>query len=143
MRIRKAKKEDFSEIFSLLLQLSPKNKKGKTRLRKSYEESLRLRDSYDIVAVEDKETAGYASGGLCYALWARGYVFWIHELVIAKKHRRKGIARELVLALEKIARKRKARQMFLATQKERKMALRLYSSLGYRKSKNIYLRKKL
>jgi len=141
MIIRKAKKEDFNGIFDLLLQLSIKNKKAKAKIKKSYEQSLKLRDSFDIVAIENKEIVGYASGGLCYALWARGYVFWIHELVTTKKYRRKGIAKRLIMELERIAKKRKAKQMFLATQKERKPAISLYSRMNYVPSKNYYLRK--
>ena len=57
---------------------------------------------------------------------------YIYDLAVAEKHRRKGIARNLISALRDIAKQRKAYVIYVQADTQDLPAIRLYESLGAR-----------
>ena len=59
---------------------------------------------------------------------------YIYDLAIAEEHRRKGLATNLIKALQRIAKKRNAYVIFVQADPEDEPAIRLYESFGKRES---------
>ena len=57
---------------------------------------------------------------------------YIYDLAVAENHRRKGIARNLINELRRIARQRKAYVIYVQADTQDMPAIRLYESLGAR-----------
>jgi aminoglycoside 3-N-acetyltransferase I len=59
---------------------------------------------------------------------------YIYDLAVSQRHRREGIATDLINELKRIARERKAYVIFVQADLDDKPAIRLYESLGTRES---------
>lgn len=134
--IRKATSRDLKEIATLFRKIfseAPYNEKWSN---KSSNKKIReYRMSGDIlVAIDNKNIVGF----IVYTeiLWDTFYLFFINELAVKKSHRNKGIATQLLQAVENEAKKRGIPKIELIVNKTA-IALHLYKKLGYRESKHI------
>ena len=90
------------------------------------------------VAVTDGEVVGYVAASLHPTLYANGPAGWIEELMVHPAHRRGGVGRLLVSAVERWAQARGAVMVSLATRR----AAEFWSAAGYEASAT-YFRKVL
>ena len=90
------------------------------------------------VAMTGGEVVGYVAASLHPTLYANGPVGWIEELMVHPAHRRRGVGRLLVSAVERWAHGRGAVMVSLATRR----ADEFWSAVGYEASAT-YLRKVL
>jgi ribosomal protein S18 acetylase RimI-like enzyme len=83
-----------------------------------------------LVAFEEGEPAGFV---LAYELLRRHgdpTSLFVYEVDVAEAFRRRGIARELLRALAKIAAERGIRRGFVLTERSNEPAMRLYEAAG-------------
>lgn len=96
----------------------------------------RLLSQQHFIAMAALDENGKVVGGLAaYELQkfeqARSEIY-IYDLAVAEAHRRRGIARDLILQLKSIARERGAYVIFVQADPGDDPAIRLYESLGTR-----------
>ena len=68
---------------------------------------------------------------------------WLNELHVETGHRRKGIAKELIIFIEGWAKKNKIKYIAFTTGLKNKAAIKLYESSGYELSKVVWVDKKI
>lgn len=84
-------------------------------------------------AYHNGELAGTAMGIVCMDLTGDCRPFMVVEnVVVSANHRKLGIGRQLMLAMEEQAKERNCSYAILVSGKQRIEAHRLYESLGYR-----------
>lgn len=95
---------------------------------------IRQNEHYLVMgAFHGGELAGTAMGIVCLDLAGACRPFMVVEnVVVSSRHRKLGIGRRLMLALEEQARERNCYYIILVSGKQRLEAHRLYESLGYR-----------
>ena len=81
------------------------------------------------VAIEDGVVVGMASG-VHYLHPDKPNQFWINEVGVAGRARRRGFAKRLLEALFARARELGCREAWVATEKDNEVARRLYRSVG-------------
>ena len=106
--------------------------------------TLKQRDTHIFLsAVENDELIGTVMGIVCEELYGACRPFLLIEnLIVDKKHRRKGVARLLLAELENRARERGCWQMILVTEADRKDACAFYKVNGFQLN-NAGFKKKL
>lgn len=104
---------------------------------------MERQDQYLVLgAFCDGRLAGTAMGIFCLDLAGACRPFMVVENVaVSSGHRRKGIGRQLMLALEEAARQRGCYYMILVSGKQRMEAHRMYESLGYKNEGAVGFRK--
>lgn len=86
---------------------------------------------------EQQQIVGMATLS-CYRVLS-GYKGWIEDVVVDQAHRGRGIGRELMRAIMDQARLLKLQQLFLYTEEEKEVAIRMYEGLGFaRKNSRLY-----
>ncbi len=105
---------------------------------------LQKRNSHLFLsAVEGNELIGTIMGIVCEELYGECRPFLLIEnLIVDKKHRRKGAARKLLAELENRARQRDCWQMILVTEADRDDACAFYKANGFQLN-NAGFKKKL
>lgn len=105
---------------------------------------LQKRNSHLFLsAVEGNEIIGTVMGIVCEELYGECRPFLLIEnLIVDKKHRRKGTARRLLEELEIRARQRNCWQMILVTESDREDACAFYKANGFQLN-NAGFKKKL
>lgn len=105
--------------------------------RKSLEEELSNPHACFLAAAEDGEVLGY--GGMHFA-WGE---FYLDNLAVFPRHRRKGAARAILLALRDFALAQGGKFLTLEVRPSNAAAIALYTGLGFRETgrrKNFYTR---
>ncbi len=134
MRIRKFRPKDYKELVEVLKSGGLFHKDID-----SYEVRMRVhKNSPDLflVAEEDKKIVGTVLGQ------GEGRVGIIWGLAVLPKYRGKGIGKRLIIELEKKFKKRKCLGTSLLVQPKRKIAIKMYKSLGYELIKGLYVMRK-
>jgi aminoglycoside 6'-N-acetyltransferase I len=81
------------------------------------------------VAIDDGVVIGFASG-VHYVHPDKEPEMWINEVGVAPTHRRRGVAREVLVALLQVARSRNCSNAWVLTDESNEAAVALYTSLG-------------
>ena len=148
IKIRKAKKTDFKRIIRLIKELAefekldPPDRKAEDRL---------LKDAFGknpafkvIVALHDKEIAGYAFYFFSYSSFLARKTLYLEDIFITESKRRLGIGKLFFKELIKIAKKEKCGRMEWCVLDWNKNAIDFYNKLGAKPLDNwIYYRLKL
>lgn len=110
-----------------------------------YFEKINNNPDYIILcAYSDKELTGSVQGVVCYELFGQCKPFMVVEnVVVLPSHRRQGIAKKLLIELEKQARTHKCSAILFVSSSHRSGAHKLYESLGFGEDKVNGYRKKL
>ncbi len=96
-------------------------------------ESFRKKDFFFLVAVWSGGCAEKILGSLRYKILDSGDVY-LFKLAVLKTARNMGIAAELMKKIEKVAKRKKAKKIFLDCMQE-KLIYKYYESLGYKVDK--------
>ena len=83
-----------------------------------------------LVATHDKEVIGGLAAYELEKFEQDRREIYIYDLAVCEHHRRRGIARQLIGELRRIATRRKAYVIFVQADKDDVPAIRLYESLG-------------
>ena len=137
--IKKAALEDKNAIFKL-------NKKfnGEGNTLQNIEESLKYnKNEIILIAYEDDKAVGFVCGqiskSICY-LEKQGI---ITGLFVKKKYRRKGIAKKLLMSIERVFANNNICAVTLETSKKNEKAQSLYKKSGYKRNKHYFYYKDL
>ncbi|HEA46391.1 MAG TPA: GNAT family N-acetyltransferase [Candidatus Pacearchaeota archaeon] len=142
MEIKKAAKKDLKEIASLMkkeIGKPPFNEKDSINF---ILKSLRfyLKNSEIYISTENK-----IEGVLIFQVeqWWEGKVIIIQDLVVSYKFQKKGIGKNLMVFIEKYAKKIKAKRIYFETNKK-SSAIKFYKKMGYKINKDrISMNKKM
>jgi [ribosomal protein S18]-alanine N-acetyltransferase len=130
--VRRATPRDADDVLRLLAQLGrPEVAKDSRPQRDVYLDHLVADDAAVFVADDLGRIAGVAS------LWIRPRLnwttpeAWVPDLYVAEEFRRRGLARALLDACVREARRRGCRRLVLDSGHEREAAHRLYEEYGF------------
>lgn len=82
-----------------------------------------------VAAIDGGQVVGFVSA-LDYIHPDKPPELWINEVGVASRHRRRGIARQMLAAMFEHARKRGCRQAWVLTERSNAMGLGLYRAVG-------------
>jgi GNAT superfamily N-acetyltransferase len=148
IRIRKAKKADFKDIIRLINELAkfeklvPPNKKAEKRL---FRDAFGKNPAFSVlVAVHNKEIAGYAFYFFSYSSFLARKTLYLEDIFITESKRRFGIGKLFFRELVKKAKKEKCGRMEWCVLDWNKNAIEFYNKLGAKPLDDwIYYRLKL
>ncbi len=131
MNIRKAKIEDFEQVYALLPQLWPATKLDKRRLRIAFTRSINSKYQKYLCAVDKAVVVGFCSLSIRNSLWQQGFIAHIDEIIVDEMHRGRGIGTELIKKALKIAINAGCTRVELDSAFHRKQAHGFYDRLGF------------
>jgi GNAT superfamily N-acetyltransferase len=136
--VRDARTEDAPALARLLTQLG--YPVDATTLARRLQ---RVRQSGDrvLVACVDEEPAGLAHLHVAAAIEHDGPAGKLGALVVDERHRRRGVGRALVDAIEAAARSAGCAQLFLTTAERRADAHAFYESVGFEQTGRRYTKR--
>ncbi|MCX7878699.1 MAG: GNAT family N-acetyltransferase [Ignavibacteria bacterium] len=134
IKIRKAKKRDFEEIFKLICELAeyekltPPDVKAKERL---YKDAFGKKPLYYILVSEFRgRITGYVFYFFTYSSFLARKTLYLEDIYISQKQRKKGTGRLFMDELIRIARKEKCGRMEWCVLNWNKDAISFYNKLG-------------
>jgi aminoglycoside 3-N-acetyltransferase I len=83
-----------------------------------------------VVAFDDGEPMGFVFGYELLRRHGDPRLFFVYEVDVRARHRRRGVARSLFGELERLARNRGIRGAFVLTAESNEPAMRLYETVG-------------
>jgi GNAT superfamily N-acetyltransferase len=83
-----------------------------------------------LAAYENGEMAGFSTFVFHRSTWAKNYHCYLEDLFIAEKFRRKGMAKQLIMAVGDAARHGGADRLYWNTRKGNKVAIAVYEKLA-------------
>lgn len=137
MEIRALEREDLSpaierQIKELFNELIPNSYEIDLLQMLSSKNSVTM-----IVCIDNDEVIGMASVGTYYAV--SGHKAWVEDVVVAGKHRGRGIGRHLMEKIVERCESKEIDEILLFTEDHRAPAINLYVSLGFKlKDSRIY-----
>lgn len=106
-----------------------------TDLDKMYEVFCQIEKNKNqifLCAKESEKVVGSILGIVCYELIGSCTPFLvIEDIAVLSSHRRLGIAKKLMIKMEKVAKSKKCNMILFVSSKHRHGAHKLYESLGY------------
>ena len=138
MKIRKAKKEDFSGYLKLKRAEDKDYSKitgkkitylGDSILRKEFLEILRDKKILLLVVEENKKLIGYMHATFFKNIYRKGG--YVGDLFVLREFRRKGIATKLINKFIKALKNRGYKMISLSVNIKNKKAIILYKKLGF------------
>ena len=132
IKIRFCKREDFSEIVSLLRQLWPNKELDVNGLQVVFERALVSLNQKLTAAILDNRIVGYCSLTIKNNFWQAGYVGNVDELVVDHNYRSLGIGKKLMTNIEEIARQHHCKLIELDSSFHRKEAHQFYENIGFK-----------
>ena len=139
--MREAAIDDFEGLVSLFQQLQPKVNIDKERVRSFYEEMISSDKHFGWIAIENGKIVGYIDVVLRTYHFSFEFVARIETTIVDEKHRRSGIATELVKKCEDKAREMGCKVIELDSMLDREAAHTFYESCGYRKRGYLFSKK--
>ena len=85
-----------------------------------------------VVAQHGTEVVGGLAGYVLQKFERNRREIYIYDLAVAEAHRQRGVARQLILELKRIAKARGASVVYVQADRDDRPAIRLYESLGRR-----------
>jgi ribosomal protein S18 acetylase RimI-like enzyme len=153
LTIRKARLEDAEQLAKLYLQFweahknpsplhEPRVKVDYNNLVKDAKKTIKDKEIYTYVAEENGEIVGYIG----FLIWTNISYFkirkygYIDEIVVDKKHRKTGIARQLLDFTEELFRKRGIRYIQLRVELKNEIAQKAWEKMGFKRDSIEYLK---
>ncbi|MCR4327648.1 MAG: GNAT family N-acetyltransferase [Nanoarchaeota archaeon] len=138
VKIFKAKKSDFPEIFLLFKELWPHKKFLKKRTFEVWKKILRKKDSFQLVLREEKSIIGYSAVDFRQDIEENGRIGYLTELIVTKKVQGIGYGRLLLNETIRLARKNGCKEIQFPSTPKRKKAWKLYYSLGFKNTASFF-----
>lgn len=140
MEIVLAKFEDLEEVSRLFDQYRVFYKKSSNieAARTFLQERFQKNESTMFVARDQELMVGFTQLYPSFSSVSLKRTWILNDLFVEEPYRKKGVAKSLIKAAERFARKTGAVRIILATQISNTAAQSLYESLGYVKDKDLY-----
>jgi GNAT superfamily N-acetyltransferase len=133
MKIQKARKSDFSDMYGLMKELWPREKFNRKVTKDVFLKQWQSNKEF-IVAKSGNRIIGFASLFVKYSLGDKGRIGLIDELVVDREFRNKGIGKKLLAEITAMAKKSSCKDLVLTSAFYRKGAHRFYLKNGFRKT---------
>lgn len=133
--------QDFPEIFPLLKQLWPDKEFSEEKLNGIFEKGLYNSHQAYLVAKYEGKIVGFVSLVIKDSLWDEGKLGHINELVVDRFHRNKGIGKDLLEEIIKVAKEKSCKRVELDSAFRRKEAHLFYKSQGFEKCNFLFSKK--
>ncbi len=130
-KLKSVNNKILKELTSLINQLNPD---FSPPLKKEDIENILSSKSSEIFIATDENDKIIGSISLCHYFQIEGRVkAWVEDLVVAKNHRRKGLATKLINKATSHAKLLGYQSIYLTSRPSRKGANKMYANLGFRK----------
>ncbi len=139
--IEKPGLRDFPEIFPLLKQLWPDKEFSEEKLISVFDKGLHSPYQAYLVAKYEEKIVGFASLTIKDSLWDGGKLGHINELVVDRFYRNKGLGKELLEEIIKVAKEKSCERVELDSAFRRKKAHLFYTSQGFEKCNFLFSKK--
>lgn len=134
LTIREFQIGDLEQVILLLQELWPTKKLNSLKIEKIFKGKMKDKNQYlQLVAVGGNEVVGLITMSWRLNLYSEGNMACIDDLVVAKKHRNKGIGEKLVQEVLKVCKAKKLTGVYLISAFHRKGAHIFYKKLGFKK----------
>ena len=145
LKIEQLKEKDLAGLMALYEEAFETSTNELEPVKKTFFNKIKNNPDYCIHCAKDNNRLiGSVMGVVCYELFGSCKPFMVVENVaVLDEYRRKGIAKMLMLELEKIARDKACSMILFVSSEHRKGAHKLYESLGYGVDKVNGYRKRL
>ncbi|MFW5488619.1 MAG: N-acetyltransferase family protein [Desulfovibrio sp.] len=144
--IRPARAEDIgsmavllTELFSIEADFRPDEQRQRDGLAMLLDEQSRGAGRI-LVAEADSETVAMCTGQLVVSTAEGGYSVLVEDMVVRRDHRRQGIGRALLQAMEQWAWKQGATRLQLLADRDNTSALDFYRRIGWGQTHLVSLR---
>ena len=139
--IRQLEKRDLSRLANLYYQFWGDH--SDVAEMENQFDMMQTENTHIILVCEINNTiVGSVMGVVCRELYGDCRPFMVVEnMIVDKAHRRNGIGRQLLCALETAAKERHCTQMILVTEKDRADACAFYEAYGFSKNTTGYKKK--
>jgi len=134
MKIRKAKKSDFKEVFRLLKQLFSKDRIFPKKTKEIYLRLLKDKNSIELILENQGKIIGYSSVVFREDIQNQAKVGYLSELIIDEEERGKGYGAKFLKLTIKSIKNSGAREIHFSSTFKRKKAHKFYESLGFKKT---------
>ena len=132
LMIQKAKPGDFEEVFVLLKQLYTKERFIRKKIHALYLNSLRKKDSIELVMKKDNKIIGYAAVKFRDDIQIQAKAGYLSELIINESQRGKGFGTKLLKEIIKKSKKLGCKEIQFPSTFKRKKAHKFYETLGFK-----------
>ncbi len=129
--VRFCSEVDFDSVLALLGELWPGRQLDSGALHTAYGRALTSETQFYLCAENEGKVAGFCSLTLKNSLWQAGFLAHLDELIVAERHRRKGIGRALLAAAVELATSKNCARIELDSGFHREAAHRFYESQGF------------
>jgi ribosomal protein S18 acetylase RimI-like enzyme len=140
MEIRRLQENDYTLLASAIQSLIPEDERdGGVASDAHLRRALRNPSCYFIVCLIDSAPAGYLSAFGFPAIDDDCSQVYLYDIVVAEKHRRKGIGSRMIEELKRHCRMDGADHIWLGTSLENVVAQRTFEGTGARKVSETYI----
>jgi N-acetylglutamate synthase-like GNAT family acetyltransferase len=137
IKIRKAKIEDFNELWPLIKQLWPDLKVTRSNIKEFFLKDIK-KNKY-VVAEKKQKIIGFGVLSFRGMLYYGETVAYIEALIVDEKHRGRGIGKQIVDALIKEAKKKNCKVLEVDSGLQRKGAHKFYEAIGFKKADILFI----
>ena len=139
--ILKAKESDFESIFKLLTQLWPNKNLIKKKVHTLFTQSLRKKNTIDLVLKKEGVVIGFASVKFMDDLYVQGKVGILSEFIIDESVRDRGFGKNLLNEIMSQSKKCGCKEIQFNSSFKRKNAHKFYESFGFNKTAYYFWKK--
>jgi ribosomal protein S18 acetylase RimI-like enzyme len=129
--IRKAKEDDFEDVWNLLKELFVKDNISKIKTREIFLNDLKHENSVELVLELKNQVIGYTAVNIRDDIQTQGKVGYLSELIIEESLRGKGFGGKFIEELFSILKKMECKEVHLSSNYKRKKAHEFYKALGF------------
>jgi glucosamine-phosphate N-acetyltransferase len=138
MKIRSCVVRDFDQVCRLLSQLWPGLPSKKDALRKTFARALNSSRNRYFCAVDEDTVIGFCSLSIRESLWQQGLLAHVDEIIVDKKHRKRGIGSTLLEEAAAYAREKGCVRVELDSAFHRKAAHCFYKEQNFDKRAYVF-----
>ena len=131
--IRKARENDFDNVYPLFEQLWPTKQLDKTALQIVFNRGVKSNTDELWCLEYSNELIGFCAYAIVNNLWQAGYISYMYAMVVDEKHRGKGFGTMLIKEAIQDSKNKGLKRLELGSAFVREKAHEFYIKLGFEK----------
>jgi ribosomal protein S18 acetylase RimI-like enzyme len=133
LEIRKAKEDDFEQVYPLFEQLWPNKALDKEALQIVFNRGI-ISNTDELLCLEyENKIIGFCAYAIVNNLWQAGYISYMYAMVVDENYRGKGYGSMLIKESIKDSRNKGMKRLELDSAFHREKAHEFYVKLGFEK----------